>query len=112
MANWICRAEPESPTGKRVLLMTPNVGLTMKGFAALTGNAGLVSDDHDRPAGPVERGDRVGRPRNEPDLVRGNQVMDVVDDDAVAVEEDRRPGVHGRMMANRWAAEQVEPSRP
>src|SRR5579862_368906 len=43
MANCNCREEPESPVAKRVLLITPNVFTGIKGFVALTANAGFVA---------------------------------------------------------------------
>ena len=54
-----------------------------------TPNARLIGDDDHRHAGAVGGGDHRGRSRDQPDVLGAPQVPDLLDDHAVAVEEER-----------------------
>ena len=54
-----------------------------------TPNSRLIGDDDNRHAGAVGGGDHPGGSRDQPDVLGAPQVPDLLDDHAVAVEEER-----------------------
>ena len=52
------------------------------------GQSGLVSDNDDPPASLIEHPDGFPRPRQQPELLRTAQVVDLLVDGAIAVQED------------------------